>query len=365
MTTLPRSPLWERLVEAGGIPGEYHARVLIRHFGDPTEEYRAATTASAVMDRSHRTRLRVAGKAPVHMLKGVLTGVMPALPVELREGVWAGRGTYHAVLTPKGKMITDLWAYLMEDERAGLLLDAPVAGTAGLTSTLERVLPPRFASWEDVTSESAMITVVGPDAAGELSRSALGLRVDAEELQAMGEGAWRVVAPPSKGLVVAKTSEVWPDAYSVLGPTGPVGALWDALVSAGVSPSGHATWSTLRVEAGRPVFGTDMDERTIPTEAGIDTRAIDHTKGCYTGQEVIVRIRDRGHVNRTLRLLELGDLPIPAPGTELSDATGKPAGVVTSAVLSPRAGGVLALAYVTRDAGQLIVDGRLVEVPDP
>jgi folate-binding protein YgfZ len=103
------------------------------------------------------------------------------------------------------------------------------------------------------------------------------------------------------------------------------------------------------VEEGRPAFGTDMDETTIPVEAGIHERAIDYQKGCYTGQEVIVRIRDRGHVNRILRRLHLGDVPLPARGTELF-VTGeeKPAAVVTSAVESPRFGGIVALAYVRR-----------------
>ena len=92
-----------------------------------------------------------------------------------------------------------------------------------------------------------------------------------------------------------------------------------------------------------------MDETTIPVEAGIHERAIDYQKGCYTGQEVIVRIRDRGHVNRNLKQLHLGGAPLPARGTELFVAEQeKPAAVVTSAVKSPRFGGVVALASVRR-----------------
>jgi folate-binding protein YgfZ len=108
-----------------------------------------------------------------------------------------------------------------------------------------------------------------------------------------------------------------------------------------------------------------MDEDTLPPEAGIEDRAIDHEKGCYTGQEVIVRIRDRGHVNRHLTRLELGDVPTPAAGTELrsADGSGKPVGRITSAVQSPKLGGVLALAYVARGAERVLLDGREISVP--
>jgi folate-binding protein YgfZ len=198
-----------------------------------------------------------------------------------------------------------------------------------------------------------------------VSRLALGLRVEESELASLAEGDWRSVGDPAASVRVERTEEVWPEAYSLIGPAGAVTALWQALVEAGARPSGNAVWSTLRVEAGRPVFGTDMDEDTIPTEAGIDERAIDHTKGCYTGQEVIVRIRDRGHVNRLLRRLELGDVPTPAAGTELraTDGTGKAVGRVTSAVQSPKHGGVLALAYVSRGVDRVLLDGREVRVP--
>jgi len=159
---------------------------------------------------------------------------------------------------------------------------------------------------------------------------------------------------------------VWPEAFSVIGPTGVVAALWSTLVTGGAKPAGLGVWSTLRVEAGRPAFGSDMDEETIPVEAGIHDRAIDYQKGCYTGQEVIVRIRDRGRVNRHLRLLKLGDVPAPPHGTELhtaDDEAAKAVGWITSAVESPKFGGVVALAYVRRGVDEVTLDGRPITVP--
>lgn len=358
-------PLAAALERAGAVRADYHGAPLVRHFGDPEAEYRAATEAVAIFDRSHRTRLRVWGRAPGQVLKGVLTGVIPSAPRQLGEGLWGGRATYHAVLTPKGKMLSDLWAALLGDEQeAGYLLDVPVAGRERLLAAFAKVLPPRFAAVEDVSARTATVSLVGPGAPSLAARLALGGQVAEADLLALPEGEWRAAGPPPAALLVARTEDVWPPAYSATGPAERVASLWEEALAAGAKPAGHAVWTTLRVEAGRPVFGTDMDEDTLPPEAGIETRAIDHTKGCYTGQEVIVRIRDRGHVNRKLRRLVLGDMPTPQRGTELyaADGSGKKVGTVTSAVFSPREGGVVALAYVARGVSAVTIGDRTVRV---
>lgn len=368
------SPLLPELIEAGGVVTEYHGRNLVRHFGDPSGEYAAATQACAVFDRSHRARLMVSGRAPGQMLSGVLTGRMPDVPSSNGE-VASGVGTYHAVLTAKGRMISDLWAYRLGDgETESYLLDVPVAGLAGLLAHFGRFLPPRFAAVRDVSEETASISVVGAGAVALVTRLALGLRFEAGTLEAAREGSWFCAGTPSAegedesaviGLIVARTQEVWPDAWTVYGPTGVVRSLWAALVADGAKPAGLGVWSTLRVEAGRPVFGTDMDEQTLPPEAGIVDRAVDHTKGCYTGQEVIVRIRDRGHVNRHLRVLDLGDVAAPASGAELraADGSGKVVGRLTTVVQSPRAKGVLAMGYVRRGVEEVLLGDQTVAVP--
>jgi glycine cleavage system T protein (aminomethyltransferase) len=396
------SPLLRQLEEAGGVVGDYHGRRLVRHFGDPGGEYAAATEGLAVFDRSHRSRLKVSGRSPAQMLNGIWTGTMPSGPTgvecgdegaqsvvdERAQRVVEGEATYHAVLTPKGKMITDLVALrLGPEETVGFLLDVPVAGRDGLLAHFAKFFPPRFAKVEDVSDSTAAISVVGPKAALALSKFALGLCVDEQWLRGVSEGLWRGVGGPvadgpvtdgpvadglaadglvADGLVVVRTHEVWPEAWTVYGPAGAVAALWRALVGDGACGGGLGTWSTLRVEAGRPVFGTDMDEGTLPPEAGIAERAIDQTKGCYTGQEVIVRIRDRGHVNHELRRLVLGDVPAPARGTGLfaPDGSGKVVGEIRSAVESPRYGGAIALAYVRRGVAQVLLNDAPIDVPE-
>ncbi len=315
--------------------------------------YTAATQAAAMFDRSARARFVVRGRAPAQMLNGILTGTMPAEPTKIAPDLLGGRATYHAVLTPKGKTITDLWCLCRGDEEgAGFLLDVPPRGRDGVLTHLGKFLPPRMARVEDVTAATGSIAVVGPNAAALLSRTALGLRVDAAALSALEEGEWRLAGPSvPEGVIVMRFMDVWPEAFVVTGPTASVDAVRRALASGEAAMGDADTWTTLRVEAGRPEYGVDMDEGTIPVEAGIHDRAIDYGKGCYTGQEVIVRIRDRGHVNRSLRLLMLGDAPPPASGTELFVAgADKPVGAVTSAVRSPRFAQTIALAYVRRGA---------------
>lgn len=336
-----------------------------------SEAYEASVGRVAVFDGGHRTLLTVTGRSPAQMLNGVITGVMPPSPSEVEPGVFEGRATYHTVLTPKGKIISDLHATLLgPEEEAGFLLDVPPAGREALLAHFAKFLPPRFAKVAVASDEEAegpwsRITVVGPEGPDVLSSLALGLRVDASWLRSADEGVWRCVGDPGRGLLVVRTGDVWPEAFHVYGPQDAVQALRSKLVEAGSAVADEATWDVLRVETGRPAFGPDMDDGTLPPEAGIVNRAIDHGKGCYTGQEVIVRIRDRGHVNWELRRLDFGDGPAPEPGSELPEADGdKVAAKVRSVVRSPRAGGTLALAYVRRGVESLAFDGRAIAVPE-
>ncbi|MEX0837252.1 MAG: hypothetical protein WD101_02890 [Gemmatimonadota bacterium] len=331
--------------------------------GTVSPGYEAAIGGLAILDRSDRSRLRVHGRAPRQMLNGILTGTLPEPPAVDDADVASGTATYHAVLTPKGKMVTDLWAWLPVDEEGdGFLLDVPEAGAPGLFEHLRKVLPPRLARLDDVSADTGMLAVVGPEGAAALSRILFGLRIEADRLGELEEGGWLRLG--SDGPVVVRSHDVRPGAFYVVGDRTAVAALGKRLAEAGAVAMSADDWDTLRVEAGRPAFGVDMTDATIPIEAGIHDRAIDHQKGCYTGQEVIVRIRDRGHVNRHLRKIALGDVPLPDPGTELfapgDDA--KAVGWVTSVVRSPTEGGVVVLAYVRRGVDTIAFAGREITV---
>lgn len=340
-------------VHDGAARARLHGADRIRSYGSVEDEYAAATTGVAVFDRGGDGVLTIAGRAAEKMLSGVVTGVMPP-PASVDAGpagTTSGRGELHTVLTPKGKMISDLVLLRLPDDDSGERYQAlvPAGGLDGLKAHFARFLPPRFAKVTDVGPETARICVVGPGAAALLSRTLFGLRVEASELEALQPREWFDFDVGGDTVRVVRSDELDVPCWELLLPLAAAPAAWSRLVESGAVPAGGAAWDVLRIEAETALYGIDTDDATIPTEAGLDRTAIDHTKGCYTGQEVIVRIRDRGHVNRRLRRVLLGDLPTPPAGTELFvEGRDKPAGEVRSAAWSPRFGQTVALAWIRR-----------------
>jgi aminomethyltransferase len=331
---------------------------IARHYGNPAEEYGAALESSVVVDRSDGFRLEVSGRAPGQMLSGIITGRLPQAPQLVEAGLRRGTGSYSAVLTPKGKMVTDLRVFSTGDTDEVLLLDVPRAGGAGLLDHLRKFMPPRLARVADHSKMTGMITLIGPAAAVSLdkfladrteARSATSTQL-AGSLAGGQAHEYALVAADKGDLLMARSTSLAPlTVIDLVGDAEVLTSAWQFLTSHGVVPAGTGVFETLRVEAGTPAFGADMNPDTLLPEAGIENIAIDPTKGCYTGQEVIVRIRDRGHVNRHLRGLVFGDGATPAAGTELFQAgQDRPMGTVTSAVNSPRFGGVIGLGYVRR-----------------
>ncbi len=327
-----------------------------RHFGDPAGEYQAATAGAALFDRSHRVRVLLRGKGPARMLTGVATGRIPEDPAPAGFGGWqVTSAPENLVLTPKGRIVTDLRLLrLAPGEEGAFLLELPKAGWEPLRAHFARYLPPRFARPTDVSAETRLLTVVGPEAAGAVAGALAAAmpKAPAEALTALAEGGALLRGDPDAGDLVAviRSAQVLPPAFDLVGPPATLDPVEAALAAGGVRKAGTGAWHTLRIERGTPETGTELGEDVIPPEAGLERRAIDHQKGCYTGQEVIVRIRDRGHVNRHLRGILLGDLPAPAPGTPLFvDAREREVGEVRSAASSPRFGQTIALGYVRRE----------------
>jgi tRNA-modifying protein YgfZ len=333
-----------------------------------TREYEAARRGAAVATRPGRHFLEVTGRAPGEMLKGILTG---GLPGELLGAGVSGAGmealsgevVYSAMLTAKGRMITDL--RVLRGAEGGFLLDLPESGLQGALAHFGKYLPPRLASLQDRSGDLAMFTVLGPDSVPVLAEGCWGESFPpslVEDVQALAEGREVVLRGVAAGEVrVVRNGDVLAPAWDVLLPRADADGLLRRLVEEGALPLSLDTWEILRVERGRPAFGVDMDEKTIPVEAGIHLRAIDFKKGCYTGQEVIVRIRDRGKLNRHLRRLLLGDALPPARGESLFvPGRQKSVGWVTSACSSPAFGETLALGYLRREVepgGEVRVGG--------
>lgn len=327
------------LEEAGATFGEVAGRDVARHFGDGAAEYRAVRESAGVADRADRARFRLWGKDPARMVHGLISNDL--LKAE------AGQGVYAAMLTPKGRMVADVRVFRRAD--GDVLVDVAREALEGTREHFRKMVPPLFARWAEATDDLAHLGVHGPRARAVLS-AATGAEVPALAEDAFVEPEWG-----GARLLIAGTREAGlEEGFDVFVPAARAGELWTALRTAGARPVGFGALETLRIEAGRPRYGTDLTEETIPTEAyesaGLMERAISFSKGCYTGQEVIVRIAHRGHVNRHLRGLRLGDAPAPAPRTPLvHPETGKEVGRVTSAAFSPLLGETIALGYVRRE----------------
>jgi len=297
----------------------------------------------------------VTGKAPVATLNGVLTGRMPRPPARLPEGGVTGRAEYSTVLTPKGRVVAELRAMWGPDaQEESLWLDVPSAALGPLLAHLRRYVPPRLATVDDVLDSVGLLTIMGPKAAAMLSDLVLASADGGSTLESLDEGEY--LTNEAEGDRIVATRAVDTPAWDVFTSKERSRELWMQLLDRGVTPVGAGVWDILRVEAGRPAFGQDMDESVILSEVGIVDRAVDHSKGCYTGQEVIVRIRDRGHVNKLLRGLHMADGPAPPLHAELyreADVVGR----VTSAADSPRSGGI-ALGYVRHE----VPEGAVVSV---
>jgi folate-binding protein YgfZ len=336
---LAHSVLRPLLEQAGAVFGEVAGCQVARHFGDGAAEYRAVRESAGLAVRDDRARFRLWGKDPARMMHGLITNdLLKAEP---------GRGVYAAMLTAKGRMIADVRVFRRADGE--VLVGIAREALEGTREHLKKMVPPLFARWADATDDVAEIGVYGPGAGALLARV-----LDAE-IPALAEDAF--VEPEYAGarLLVAATREAGGgEGFDVFVPADRAAELWTALRAGDAHPVGFGVLETLRIEAGRPRYGRELTEETIPTEAyessGLMGRAISFHKGCYTGQEVIVRIAHRGHVNRHLRGLLLGDAPAPAARAPLvNPETGREVGWTTSAAFSPRLGQTVAMGYVRRE----------------
>jgi len=227
-----------------------------------------------------------------------------------------------------------------------LLIDTSAAAATGWKEMVRKYINPRLAPYHDLTSELSDFGVFGRSARSVVSRV---MDVDDKDLAALAP--YGHISRPFGNVTVsiARVPEMDLEGFDVFIPGEAVGFLKGKLQSAGIAGGGKDTWEIARIESGRPQWGTDMDDSTLPQEANFDELgAISYTKGCYIGQETVARVHFRGHVNRLLRRIRFVTRPAPPKGAELVDETGKVIGDIRSAALSPRFGGV-ALGMVRRE----------------
>ena len=315
--------------------GEIGGRSVVLSYAGVATEYEALHRHAVVFDRSHRGRMRLSGATAGEMLTGLVTNDVLSLA--------SGQGQYAAALTPKGKIIADL--RIFRDE-SSLLVDAPPRANESWMSTVRKYVNPRLAAYSDESATLRDVGVFGVAArlvVGEMtgvSSSALGVLPAYAHVSVEIEGA---------RVMVARVPDLELEGFELFAPAEIYEVLWERALAAKATPGGLDTWEIARVEAGRPEWGVDIDESTLPQEANFEElHAISYTKGCYTGQETVARVHFRGHVNKHLRGLRAASPEPPAPRAELFDATGKSVGDVRSTAPSPRLGGI-AIGMVRRE----------------
>lgn len=309
--------------------------------------YDSAHTGAVWTDRSQEGRVEIRGGDRLSWLQGLLSNDVATLV--------AGQGCYATYLTPQGRMIADVRVLVREDV---VWLDLPGAVKDTVLARLEMFVISEDVELLDLAPAVSRLAVHGPDAALALAAALVpdeGHRVAcAAALAALPAHAH--LAQPWQGhdVLVAADRRLAVPGFDLYVAQPQQEAIVEALQRAGVGPNDEATWHLLHVEAGQPRFGIDMDEDTIPLEAGLEADAISFTKGCYVGQEIIVRMRDRGHgrvAKRLMRLVAAGPDPGPSPvfaaGATL-EADDRDVGRVTSAAWSPRAERTIGLGYVQR-----------------
>jgi len=266
----------------------------------PTETqagYEAARRSAAAFDRTAVGWLVVSGKDRASYLHGLMTNDIATLK--------PGEGCYAAYLTPQGRMIADLWVFELGDV---ILIELPRDVKDVVLQKLDQFVFTEDVQLGDVSDTFGSLAVVGPASAATLARL-IGANEAIESLPS--PGALRAMFHEEPAIVL-RTTDMGVPGFEMLVGREQLEPLRTAARETGVVLIDAATAETLRIEAGVPRFHKDMDEETIPLEAGIESRAISVTKGCYVGQEVIIRVLHRGH-GRVAR--KLVGLSIDGPAT--------------------------------------------------
>lgn len=315
--------------------GEIAGQPVVLRYGDTAHEYGALREGAMLVDRSIRGRMRVGGAKAGELITGMVTNDVLAL----RNGL----GQYAAALSPKGKIVADPRIFAREDH---LLIDVPPRAWAGWMALVHKYINPRLAPYSDLSAELRDIGIFGKESR-RVTTAVTG--IGAEQLAALQPYFHISVEVDGQQLTVARSNDIGLEGYEIFLPAAAFDAIWQRASDAGALPGGHLAWEIARIEAGRPEWGLDIDETTIPQEANFDDlEAISYTKGCYVGQEVVARVHFRGHVNKHLRGLLFGQTATPPATAALFDASEKQVGEVRSSAMSPRLGAV-ALAMVRRE----------------
>ena len=287
-------------------------------------EYEAVREGGAgLIDLSAmRGRIRVSGSEATMFLNGLITNDVKSLA----QNRWMP-----AVFpTVQGRLIGAV--RVIRGSGTEFIIDTETPSHEAVLKTITRFTLAGDFKVADVTSETALLTVQG-EKATEVVEKVFGI----SDLPDNG-------VAEKDGLTIMRASHTGENGFDIITGSSRKAELQQALEAAGAQPIGEDTFEILRVEAGIARFGQDMDETNVVPETNLDD-AVSYTKGCYVGQEIIVRIKHRGHPAKKLTRLRFKTDEQIEPGAIIRSAESQEIGRVTSAVISPRLGSI-GLGYV-------------------
>ncbi len=306
--------------------------------------YRALRERAAWFDLSRRGKIFMVGEDRARLLHAMTTNHIQQLT--------PGEGCYAFFLNAQGRILADVNVLCLEDR---LLLDTEPEVGKFIYRHLDKYIIADDVTLEDASDRLSALAVEGPEASSLL-----------DTLEAP-----RPETPFSSVLwgscIVARLSFTGAPGFRIFVPASEKQSLTDRLNAAGAPTASEDEARTVRLEHGRPRYGEDIFETTLPQETQQGS-ALHFNKGCYLGQEIVERIRSRGHVNRLLASLEIEGNQAPGPGTRVL-AAGKEVGKITSAAFSPALSALIALAYISapfvRADAELSVEGQPARVRTP
>jgi folate-binding protein YgfZ len=329
------TPLLDLHRSAGATIGEYFGTLLPSRFADFGTEYAALRESVAVVDTNFRAFFSFTGPDRQRYVNAILTSNVRDLK--------PGQGTVGLLLNPQGHILAEVETFAREES---ILASTHAMIRERTLSTFEKFIIMDDVTLEDVTASTGTLDLAGPRAATLLAELGVSnfaaMPLLAHEEAKLGQIPCRVVRRELAG----------DPAATLIAGREHLSALWSDLAERthihGGGPAGMEALNSVRLECGTPWFGHDYDDKQIPHEAGLELSHINYEKGCYTGQEIVERVRSRGHVNRRLTELRFFSAGAPAPGAKLLFG-GNEIGSVTSTAFSPRLGQPIGLGYLRRE----------------
>src|SRR6266576_6100649 len=272
---------------------DYRGAASAARFSDRDKEFARLREHCGVYDLGYRAKISLTGSDRVRWLNGMVTNNIRDLAV--------GQGVYAFLLNPQGHILGDLYSY---NRGESLLVETDRAQLEKVLSVFRKYIIMDQVEIEDIRENLSSIGIAGPHS-GEVLKAA-GFQFPQLQALQFVDITWQQIS-----VTLMRHDNPLVESYELWSAPAETKSLWEALASAGATPVGEAAVELLRIAAGIPRYGQDIRERDLPQETE-QSRALNFTKGCYIGQEIVERIRSRGAVHRTFVGFEIeGALPTP------------------------------------------------------